>query len=1199
MSNDARKWTAAQRYAIDCGENELLLSAGAGSGKTATLTERVCRLVTDRENGVDVSRLLIVTFTRAAAEELRQRVRARLEAELEANPAERRLARQIVALDGADISTISGFFLKSIRPYFSTLGLPPNFTVADEVEIKVMKDRIMSDTVDDFFDEGTDAFTMLCDAVSSAKNETSVNDSILAIANRLSAKGFSPEKLSDWAAELEEAAGRDFFASSHGSVILDATLSFARHFLAVFEDIRDRVYADRAVAEKYGESADEHAEYAKSLLAAAEEGKYGAVRDVVFSFAPSKLKTLKSAEKTDVSERYKDLKSEFKKRLAKDLVPFFSYEEGDIAAVQRRTAQVLRELSRVIGEFSSRFAAEKKERGLVDYEDIELFARKIFVAPDGSPTEAARETAKKYDYIFIDEYQDTNSIQDSVFSAIASFVPRFMVGDVKQSIYAFRGAEPSVFTSYRDKMPPVDPAEPDGEDEHTLFMSENFRSDGTVIDFANLVSGFMFPGTSTPFEDGDRLICSKERPEGYAEYPVEIALIEKAATASEDDETEDEDESDFDAEAEYIADSVAKLLTSGRRSDGSAIKEGDVAILLRSSVGADSIASALIRRGIRVTDRAATEFFGQREILLVLSILNAIDDPLKDIYLAGALKSPVFGFSMDDLLKIRLGNTASPLWYCLEKYAADGEDGEVAEKCSRAAGFIKAFGKRAERSDSASVIKALYDELHLYSLTDGGEPGGARAAAVRDNLTALYEMARKYESTSFGGLYGFITYLEEKMERAKPESADAADDAVSIMTIHKSKGLEFPVCFVARCAKKFNMRDLNDGILFDPVLGPAMKLRDGTGLVKCDNPLRAAVARKMRYENVCEEMRTLYVAMTRAKERLVVTLAAKDADGEIARAAEDASFADPYQTVMTSSYADVILPAVASAAEDGSFVVRKVTMDDVGTNAVEKRQAAGEEERDTALAGTLDERFSFVYPSEHLRNVPAKVTVSKLTPSLLDEEEVTALPLSENAPAKRGRESPVFSPSKEREPTGAERGTATHVFLQFCDFEKLRSEGFDSELERLSEAKFLTKKSAGLVSRDEIEAFVSSELFKDIMSARRVFREFRFNVSLPASHFTKDATLAEKFEAGGTEITVQGVVDIVFESPDGTLTLADYKTDRLTEYEASHPSAAKRTLADRHRIQLTYYREACERIFERKIDRLCVYSLALGDTAEI
>ena len=286
MSNAANKWTPSQLYAINCQDRDLLLSAGAGSGKTATLTERVCRLVTDEDAGIDISRMLIVTFTRAAAEELRTRVRSKLEEKLKESPSSAFLSRQIVSLDSADISTISGFFLKAIRPYYSALGLPPAFSVADEVEMKVMKDRIMNDVLDDFFDGGSDGFTSLCDAISSAKNESSVNDSILAIADRLSSKGFSPSKLAEWAAGLDEAAEGDFLASPHGKIIRDLTASFAKRYLGVFTVMAERIAKDAVTAEKYGASAAEHTDFLMRLLSAAKDGTYADIKYLLSSFSP-------------------------------------------------------------------------------------------------------------------------------------------------------------------------------------------------------------------------------------------------------------------------------------------------------------------------------------------------------------------------------------------------------------------------------------------------------------------------------------------------------------------------------------------------------------------------------------------------------------------------------------------------------------------------------------------------------------------------------------------------------------------------------------------------------------------------------------------------------------------------------------------------------------------------------------------------
>lgn len=1199
MSEKTPNFTKAQLFAIESRSRDLLLSAGAGAGKTATLTERVCRLVTDEASGVDVSRMLIVTFTRAAAAELRERVRERLEAALSENPSSRRLARQLVALDGADISTISGFLLKSIRPYFSELGLPPSFAVADEATVNVMKSKIMSEVIDDFFDEGSPSFIALADALSSSRDEASMNETVLKIANTLFQKGFSQENLSEKAAALEEASTSDFFASSHGKVVREITESFARHYLAAFKSASESITSDPFLTGKYGASAEEHVRFAEALVAHAGTG-YKEAKDHIESFAPSKLPPIKAEAKSDEAISFGELKKEFKEKLSKDIAPLFAYEEKDISAVQIRTAALLRELARVVGEFSRRFSEAKRERGVVDYNDIELYAKELFVAPDGGPSAAALALCEKYDCMFIDEYQDTNSLQDAIFTSLAAKVPRFMVGDVKQSIYAFRGAEPAVFASYRKKMKTADVEHDVNEtDPRMVFMSENFRSDSTVIDFVNVVSEVMFAGTSTPFEKGDRLIFSKGHREGYVEHPAEVALIEKPEKKEGERAV-----SDDEVEAEYTASRIASMLTHEVRGNGERIEPRDISILLRSSLDAPVFESALRRRGIAVSDRATLEFFEQKEVLLVLCLLNAIDNPFRDIYLAGALKSPVFGFTVEDLIKIKLGRSALPLFSCLEEF--DDVASPLYGKCRAALGFISKYSKLSRGKDSASVILSLYNEFSLYSMTDGAAPDSARAAAVRENLTALYEMARRYEASSFGGLYGFITYLGEMMQKSSTVEKAEDDNAVSIMTIHKSKGLEFPICFIGRTSKRFNMKDVSASVLFDPDLGPALKMRDETGLVRCDNPLRVAVSKKMRYDAVSEEMRVIYVAMTRARERLVIPVATTSAASEVKEARLRAERQSTYSAYTSATAANAILPAAIFAADLNAPFIKLVT---VPYSEVEGESVNSEKTQDVAVQsedinGIIKERLAFRYPREHLADIPAKITVSKLSPSLLDDEEtVTDIELAEflrGAPAKKKKaDIPILRLTPDDEPSGAERGTATHVFLQFCDFEKLESDGFEAELSRLSERRFLTTRMASLVNREEIESFAKSGLFGMIKSARRIWREFRFNSALKAYNFTTDEALGAKLRESGDDIIVQGVCDLVIEDERGELILVDYKTDRLSAYQLSHPEEARKELRERHRSQLSYYKVACEKIFERRIDRVLIYSLALGDICTV
>ena len=1182
--SDVRNWTPSQLRAVNCTERDLLLSAGAGAGKTATLTERVCRLVCDENVKADVSRMLIVTFTKAAAEELRGRVRARIEEALLENPDSRHLSHQMVALGSADISTMSSFFLKVIRPYFSDLGLPPSFKVADEAEIAVMKEKIIADVTDDFFDADDDGVTALADALSSAKDETSLGAVILKIANALSSKGLGAEQLDKWASDAESSAGGDYFDSSFGAFARETILSFTEHYASAFKDTAMRIDADPFLKEKYLENARWHISFIKLLDENTRRG-YENARDVASSFSAPRLTGLKSGEKTELSEYFASLKDEFKKALEHDVRPLLRYEAGEISSSLHESAFLIRSLSKIVGEYFARFRAEKARCGVVDYDDVDNFAYRLLVSEDGEPTAAAQKIAKNYDYIFIDEYQDTNSVQDAIFSSVAAFVPRFMVGDVKQSIYAFRGGEPSVFVSYRNRFPVIDPASDFRGDDGTLFMSENFRSDRPVIDFVNLVSQYMFRATSTPFEDGDRLICKKSS-EGRSLFPCEIALIEKG-----DDKKEN-------VEAEYIAESVAKLLESGKRADGSPIKGGDVAILVRNGAHALPIEDALKRRGVAAADSAASEFFGQREILLVLCILNSIDNPLRDVYLAGALKSPVFGFSMEDLVRLRIGKRGTPLWFCLDEYVKSGSCTELAKKCVRAISFIERARRASRGSDSASLILSVYNELSLFAMTDGGDPCSERAASVRENLTELYDMARRFEAESFGGLYGFIEFLNKKANGKTERQKQPDEGAVTITTIHKSKGLEFPVCFLAGAASPFFMRDLYDGILFDTSLGIAMKLRDPTGLVKYDTALRVAAEKKMRYDKVCEETRVLYVALTRAAERLIVCCTVSDAEKAVVKYRNTYRSATKYSVMKTANFADLIIPAALKSNGDGKiFNVIKVTRDDVGFTRIKREGGAFAPDGAPDPTETIRERLIFVYPKAYLSSIPAKVTVSGLSPSLLDGDGETLTRDLPNARAPKF-EMPTLRLCAETA-DGAVRGTATHVFLQFCDFARLEESGFDAELERLKEKKFLTSSMASLVDRAEIERFVSGKLFSDMKRAAWIRREFRFNASLPAYSFTTDEDLCEKLRSTGETITVQGVVDAVFEKEDGSLVLIDYKTDRLTPYESSHPDAAKRALIERHRLQLTYYKEACEAIFDRAIDEVSVYSLALGDTARV
>ncbi len=1247
------KWTKAQTAAIEFSGKSLLLSAGAGSGKTATLTEKVCRMVCDEECGTPISRMVIVTFTRAAAGELRERIAKKLSEKIAESPSPF-LVKQLIDLESAEISTIHSFFMRAVKPHFSTLGLPPSFRIADESSINVLKERIMADTVDSFFDDRDCDFTALADTLGSSRSEDYINEKLLDIANKMSEKGLGSEVMAKWARDLEKDSEKDFFLSPHGKLLYSDTKDFTEHYTSVYSFYEEEFSKNADVAKGYGNALNSDFLYVKELKRLLISGSYGTVRSHLSSYIAEKLTKVKTP--CTLSENFKEIRNDFKKELSA-LSAKYSVDEDAVSEVQKKSSVLCRAAAKVLAEYFAAFENEKRERGIVDYADLEIYADKIFCLEDGTPTEAALEFSKRFDCIFIDEYQDTNRIQDRIFSAVSTGMKRFMVGDVKQSIYAFRGSEPSVFTAYREKWPALSPENTEKcteDSEVTLFMNENFRSDSTVTDFVNLVSSYMFSDSSTPFEEGDKLVFSRKTDcENYRETKTEVCLVEKPSQKRSDAANEQGSEDDFSdiatsspdfPEGEYVANRICAMINGETLGDGSLIRPSHITVLMRSTTNAHKFVSALKRRGVPVKDTATSEFFEQSEVLLMLCILNAIDNPLRDIYLAGAMKSPVFGFSMTDMVKIlefRNTNLGAPLWYCIEAYLEKGSDAELLIKCALLYDTIEAFRRKAPGMSASRLLSELYDCLSIYSMTDGSEAKEITSRRIRTNLTLLYEYARQFENDSYGGLHGFIVYLCELMEgTVLSEGAGNTEDAVTVMNIHKSKGLQFPVCFLCECAKRFNITDTSADVLFDPQIGLAMKLQDPSGLVKCDTPLRGALAEKIKTDDVFEEMRVLYVAMTRAVERLVITMSFTDFEKQLNKGILTASFPTAYRKKKASSYADFILPAVMGYnqnSDENSFVIRSVKLSEIGycqSEGDEETEVAENENED--LTKLYEKRLAFEYKKSHLAKIPAKITVSKLHPSLLDEDEPipdidrflidsannvssaikngadasSLMGVAEDTESIKNTSRLPFEKCRSSAPlprfleenssaSASDKGSSTHVFLQFADFEKLKANGVKSELDRLVQNRFITEEMASLVNLNEIERFTESSLFEEVEKGSNIRREFRFNVALPASEFTRNGELAELLRQDTVFLTVQGVIDLVFTNEKGEIILVDYKTDRLTDKELADVSLAEAKLKERHKAQLTYYKLALEKMYGRKVSKVSVYSLPLGDTVDI
>lgn len=1168
-----RKWTAAQKQAIESREKNLILSAAAGSGKTATLTERIIRLLKDPESGAELSRMLIVTFTTAAAGELKSRIADALSVSIAKDPKNTSLTRQLASLERAHISTIDSFFKSELQPHFSAIGLPPDFSILDEAEGAVLKKEAMQDTISAHLSgKGKISkadFSALADCISTARNESDLCETLLRICDDLLSYDISPEKLLSKADDLEKCD--DFLKTEYSSALKEYMTALSERFSAVFSVLADELSEDEDT-QKYVSEAHSLSLLAKELKELY-RGSYKSAADYLSRVEFPRLSPIKRGKSSEAYNDFKDARTAFKDEINDLRTAFFSHSEDSIKIAISKTAQRIRALAYVSEYFTSTYAEAKRDRGAADFSDLAVFARKIFVSPEGAPTAAAFETGRKFDYIFIDEYQDTNPVQDSIFSAISKSAGRFMVGDVKQSIYGFRGSCPQLFTAYRERYSETDEGS-------AIFMSENFRSDKCVIDFSNIVSRYIFSQGKTPFEKCDELVCSKAG--GENDHLCEVILVEKEG---------DNEEAVMPTEAECVAARISELLSGETLSDGTPISPSHIAILLRSGTNAEEFVKALRDKNIPVNNSASEDFFAYGEVLLVLCLLNSADNPLRDIYLAGSMKSPFFGFSLSDLISIRQ-STAVPLWYSLLDYCESGTDPVLLEKCLFFKSSVDRWRAAAKELYADEVLRLIVSDTNLRRF---GKEGSRTNADIMRSLKVLSDHAAAVSKRG-GTLHDLIVHLNSVIEK-KDRSAAAGDpDSVTILTVHRSKGLEYPVCFLCEAAKAFNTRDTSEKLLIDRDGNVAMKLYDAEGLIRCDNPLRRALSLKIKNEGTEEEARILYVAMTRARERLIVSCKVKKADEKLSSSSKKAQFPkSTHQILSTQTYGDWIIDALQRDGNGSSFIYKKGA--DIKSKNILDISKSGE--NCEYLKEFFKKSLDFSYSKEYLWNIPAKLSVSVLKPDILGGEDEGAY-FDRPAVINMPKETPVPDfLSGEKEADGAKKGTATHVFMQFCSFENLKEKGVDAELFRLLENGFISKEDSLLVRKDEIEAFIASDLFDRLLSAKTILRERRFNTLLPACDFTEDPVLRKKLERDDIRITVQGVVDCIFTDSDGNTVLLDYKTDRLTKKELENEEMAREKLLSRHGRQLKIYKAVCEQMMGRPFNEVCIYSLPLAKTIEV
>ncbi len=1242
----ATKWTPSQQHAMETQGKNLLLSAAAGSGKTATLTARIIRSLTSQEAPADISRLLVVTFTRAAASELKARISSALSTALAEQPSNRHLTQQLISLGSADICTIDSFCLSLVRANFQALSLPPDFRLADETELSVLRKSLMDDLVEEYYDKKTDGgFAELVEHFTGMRNDGQLADILTEIYKSVSKYPEGMDFFLRCAKQNENEADMPFFKTSFGRSLCDQLMHRAKQSLQQLNRVIPSLLDGAHLQKAYERSFIYDGDTTLALCQALSQGDYTQTRNIVTEYAPIRVGSVKAELKTPQSIEACALRTRLIDEWKEKIAPHFALPQEKLPSLFRATAQVCHQLYLFFSDYEQRLTEEKRSRAVCDFGDITRLTYQLLIDRDGAPTPVAQEIAHRYDAIYIDEYQDVDAVQDAIFRAIAKENNRFMVGDIKQSIYGFRGAEPSIFADYRRAYPTWDPTIQDTGDSlsQAIFMSENFRCDRHVIHFVNAVCSYLFAacGESIGYVPQDDLIFSKKEPEQYEAPPAQVCVIVPPEKDSEES-TQETQEEEQDPEVTYVVGEILRLLQNEKKADGTPIRPRDIAILSRSSTIHAAFAKALEAEGIPVATAEQKAFFENPEVLLLLCLLQTIDNPTRDIPLAGALRSPLFGFTMDDLVLIRSRTPDCPLIDALRAMSEADEQDPLCRKCREFHALLDRYRDTARTLPVDRLLRHLYRETCMMAYAGSGKSGQDRTAirARRINLQRFYEYARRFESGSFKGLYQFISYVNGIIEEGTQIEfgGSTAADAVSIMTIHKSKGLEFPVCFVCGAGGYFNQSDSKNTLLYDRRMGLALRIPDSTGFARLNTPMRLAILAKQNEGMREEEIRLLYVALTRARERLYLTGKSRSTRTKLEEnAAWRASLGQDNRTALMDChcYLDWTMAALSAGRGEGCYTLSILTPEQAKAYYHESKvhltlhapdlpeNAHSQEERppDEATMHFWRDRFDFRYPYEHMTTLPSKISVSNLHPGILDEqfgveeddarfaEEDTQMRLQVSGNTAGADDmgsmvekwlsrTPAFcQEDSANKISAAQRGTATHLFLQFCDMPRAARYGVRAEALRLTEERFLPTYVAEQIQEEQLTRFFESKFYASLRSARHIWREQRFQLLLPATEFTEREDYAR--ELADEVLLVQGVIDLFFETEDGRLILCDYKTDALSTAELAHPARAQKKLCDRHSRQLAYYARALEQLCGRRPDEILIYSLPLGDTVRV
>ena len=1248
------KWTDEQLLAIETRGKNLLVAAAAGSGKTAVLVERIIKIITDDNNPVDIDKLLVVTFTNAAASEMRERIGDAISKKLEEMPDSKMLQRQLALLNKSNITTIHSFCLDIIKNNFHLIDLDPGFRIGDETECTIIKQDVLIELFEDKYDKEDEDFLNLIEAYCTNRDDERLKEIVLKLYNfsmsgpwpsvwlREKAQEFNINSLDElekasWYKVLKESLYLDLNNAKNG---LDEAIKICE------EDSDLAPYLLNLKPELNG------IENAINSLNLNLEQIYKAIKDIEFAY---RIKTVKKGLGDELDKKkVKSLRDDVKKKINQIKGGVFSVSLDETLNGIKNMYPIIKSLTELVIEFSDRYVKKKMERVILDFNDLEHLCLKILTCNDENgevyASSVAQKFREKFEEVLVDEYQDSNNVQETIISMVSrkdlDNPNVFMVGDVKQSIYRFRQAKPELFLEKYNSY-----SEEDNKKNRKIMLYKNFRSREEVIKGVNFIFKSLMSKTvgeldytdkealnlgasydeinkdNVYFQDNEFIDLDKIEVSGA----LELHILDKSSDfeyekneINDEDDKENDNEEDLSAvaiEARIIAKRIKELINP---SDGKCfmvfdknlnryrkITYKDIVILLRSTKNwADTIVEELSFGGIPVYADINTGYFQTIEIRTIMSLLHIIDNPMQDIYTIASMRSPIFAFTSEELADIRILNRDNYFYLNVKDIAEDVYDERInkslKDKCVY---FIEKIGSWREKSLYMPIDEFLW---YLYSDTSYYGYVGAMVNGIQRqaNLRILFQRAKQYEQTSFKGLFNFINFIN-KLRKSSGDLGTAKilgenEDVVRIMSIHKSKGLEFPVVFLSGCGKQFNLRDINDSLLFHEELGIGADCIDIKKRIRYTTLQKYAIKKKFELETLSEEMRILYVALTRAKEKLIITGSSynlqKDIDACYKAGVKGFNKVIPSELLKQKSYLKWIMTALIKH-KDGDILRQgknefveisddlsswKINFHKKSDFGVENVEDSIEKKNISILSlnysnfevdEEIRKRLEFRYKYRDVCSVPSNISVSDIKKA---EEEIFE-PQAENLfSEEKNRKKPRFI-MEEKGLSKAEKGTAMHFVMQKLDLNKVNLlNEIKEQIKNMFEKGLITKDEEESINIFKIQKFFKSNLGQRLLKAykenKQVFRELPFITEIPVKRIEKD--LIDKI-FNNEKLRLQGIIDCFFEEDDG-IVLLDYKTDYVE-------NGKEKEILDKYRVQIDLYTETLERVIGKKVKERYLY----------